>query len=236
MNAAAAKALDCFSFRECIGSNDVPAYRCRDAPHLKNAISLSPVLPIGVVLPAVLLLSDNDKTRVAKEDNLQIDDEPGNICNHESRKKEVIICDEIKKTGNKLEATDVPIKRISSNAPLKHKSAAAPRQELNEAYIMMGCQSQINDLKQCYTTWYDEHHNPKPHEKKFTCIFTCPITGEHFACGYWDNGGSIISEGGVFWYRECSIIFFHLLNLCTYSCSFNIYSFLATKQKTRNWP
>mmetsp|Transcript_16583 Transcript_16583/g.33565 ORF Transcript_16583/g.33565 Transcript_16583/m.33565 type:complete len:348 (+) Transcript_16583:1-1044(+) len=61
------------------------------------------------------------------------------------------------------------------------------------------------ELKKYYATWYDVHHNPKPHDKKFTSVFTCPLTGERFACGYWENDGDIFAEGRVFWYRNSKL-------------------------------
>lgn len=85
----------------------------------------------------------------------------------------------------------------------QNRKLPPPKQELNELYTAMGLNaSQIAELKNYYATWYDAHHNPKPHEKKFTCVFTCPLTGERFACGYWENDGGIVAEGSIFWYRE----------------------------------
>ena len=53
MNAAAAKALDCFSLRECHETEKVPTQRCEDAPYLsqEDAPAL-PTLPEGISLPS----------------------------------------------------------------------------------------------------------------------------------------------------------------------------------------
>lgn len=39
------------------------------------------------------------------------------------------------------------------------------------------------------------------HEKLFTAVFTCPITGEHFAAGNWENEKGVTITDGVCWYK-----------------------------------
>jgi len=54
MNAAAARALDCFSMRECDDgmTKAVPSsQRCENAPYLNDHAPLLPEIPTGVSLP-----------------------------------------------------------------------------------------------------------------------------------------------------------------------------------------
>jgi hypothetical protein len=52
LNAAAAKALDCFSFRRCLGTDKSPWQRCIDSPYMLATDALPlPNLPSGVILP-----------------------------------------------------------------------------------------------------------------------------------------------------------------------------------------
>jgi len=57
----------------------------------------------------------------------------------------------------------------------------------------------------CFTTWND---GGKPHELKFTSIFTCPVTGEHFASGRYGKERDVYvvikdanTSQDVFWFR-----------------------------------
>jgi len=80
-------------------------------------------------------------------------------------------------------------------------SEGAPRAELHQYYIKKGLTSaHAQKLKDYFTTWTN---GAKSHELKFTCIFTCPMTGEHFACGSWMNGGEVDHvEDQIFWYKN----------------------------------
>lgn len=63
-------------------------------------------------------------------------------------------------------------------------------------------QNQIQQIKNHYTVW---SNGDKPHLAKFTCIFSCPVTGEHFASGNWESekGVSIACIiDGVWWYSR----------------------------------
>jgi hypothetical protein len=74
----------------------------------------------------------------------------------------------------------------------------APRAELYQSYLKRGFTTgQAQELKHFFTVWTDD---ALPHEKKFTCIFTCPIDGEHFASGNWNHGGEVVQKDGVFWF------------------------------------
>ncbi len=50
INAAAARALDCFSFRKCHGTNRRPSKRCQDDPYLVCDAPPLPALPNSVTL------------------------------------------------------------------------------------------------------------------------------------------------------------------------------------------
>ena len=82
----------------------------------------------------------------------------------------------------------------------------APRAELHQFYIKKGLSNeQTQTLKSYFTTWTN---GAKSHELKFTCIFTCPVTGEHFASGDWRTAGSGTDEMfevpscQTYWYSE----------------------------------
>jgi len=89
---------------------------------------------------------------------------------------------------------------IADNA----SAAPAPRAELYQYYVKGKglAVSLAQKLKDRYTTWSDD---AKSHEVKFTCVFTCPLTGEHFACGSWSNDGAEVADvgkDGIFWYKN----------------------------------
>jgi len=76
-----------------------------------------------------------------------------------------------------------------------------PIGELNQTYASRG----FLNLKKFYTTW----SSGEKASMKFICIFTCPVTGEHFASGRWKNekGVTVIVENGVesYWYNTKKI-------------------------------
>ncbi|KAL9188638.1 hypothetical protein ACHAXT_007016 [Thalassiosira profunda] len=72
----------------------------------------------------------------------------------------------------------------------------APCGELNQLYVNEGYQVHP---KKFYTVWDNEG---EPHNREFTAIFTCPITGEHFASGNWANDKGVASKDGVHWYKK----------------------------------
>jgi hypothetical protein len=81
-----------------------------------------------------------------------------------------------------------------------------PRAELYQFYIKKGFTSeQASELKDFYTVWTNDS---LPHEKKFTCVFTCPISGEHFLSRYWEKDGYVNSRGPVCWYSESVFLVF----------------------------
>jgi hypothetical protein len=83
-----------------------------------------------------------------------------------------------------------------------------PKAELYQFYIDKGLYSdQASDLNDFYTVWENEA-SPNP---RFTCVFTCLISGEHFLAGSWKGGGEIFSDGQLYWYREC------FLSMCVFN-------------------
>ena len=71
-----------------------------------------------------------------------------------------------------------------------------PRDAIYQKYIARGFSTeQAQKLKDYYTTWTI---GPS-HEMKFTSVFTCPMSGEHFASGIMDNGEV---WGGRVWYKN----------------------------------
>ena len=71
-----------------------------------------------------------------------------------------------------------------------------PRDAIYQEYIARGFSAeQAQKLKDYYTTWTI---GPS-HEMKFSSVFTCPMSGEHFASGIMDNGEV---WGGRVWYKN----------------------------------
>ena len=95
----------------------------------------------------------------------------------------------------------------SSNGALKKVTAptsgAAPRAELYQYYSQKKgfTSAQSQRLKDYFTIWTN---GAKSHELEFTCVFTCPITGEHFACGNLDPFRQVVPSGKdhFFWYSK----------------------------------
>ena len=81
-------------------------------------------------------------------------------------------------------------------------ASASPKSELYQFYIEKGLTvEQASDINDFYTVL---ENNASPHDKKFTSIFTCPISGEHFLAGYLE-GGEVLSDGHAYWYSESCI-------------------------------
>ena len=98
-----------------------------------------------------------------------------------------------------------------SSEPVQSDSkegSVAPRAELYQYYIEKGlANEEAQRLKDYFTTWSND---AKSHELKFTSIFTCPITGEHFACGNLKNGGGeVVVEDKTYWYSKLLSAFIH---------------------------
>jgi hypothetical protein len=105
-----------------------------------------------------------------------------------------------------------PSKSSSSSSPSYEISVEpAPRAELYQFYIDKGLSNpQVQKLKSYFTTWAN---GAKSHELRFTCVFTCPLTGEHFASGNWrtaSGGPDIVSDFPccqTYWYSEFRFIY-----------------------------
>jgi hypothetical protein len=75
-------------------------------------------------------------------------------------------------------------------------NAVTPKAELYQFYISRGLSGeQAAELADFYTVWTNE-------ERLFTCIFTCPISGESFIAGSWKEGGDVVADGSLYWYSE----------------------------------
>ena len=73
---------------------------------------------------------------------------------------------------------------IPSSRPRDHVLPGfdgVPRGELNQKFVNGGYKGDIN---QYYTLW---DNDGLPHEKKFTCIFTCPLSSSF--CPHQDSQG-----------------------------------------------
>jgi len=137
-----------------------------------------------------------------------------NDANHET-----LSARDINKRGKKAVKSRRPISRDShkviqeeveedtpslSSEPLQsdsNKGSVAPRAELYQYYIEKGLDNEeAQRLKDYFTTWSND---AKSHEIRFTSIFTCPITGEHFACGNLkQGGGEVVVEDKTYWYSK----------------------------------
>ena len=78
-------------------------------------------------------------------------------------------------------------------------------------YIKKGLTSaHAQNLKDYFTMWTN---GAKFHKLKFMYVYTCPMTGEHFACRNWMNncGGEVVDvEDQLFWYSELLFMTLHL--------------------------
>ena len=117
--------------------------------------------------------------------------------------------------SSKKKSPSQKVQKEASSAKLKNQSnTPSPKQDLNNYYTSKGLlnQNQLKDVKPYYTIWNNIQENTMSHDMKFTCIFTCPVTGEHFGCGHYlndrscSNLGVVEDDNGVFWYRKLLFI------------------------------
>jgi len=109
--------------------------------------------------------------------------------------------------------TAAPPSSPSSSSPTMHRRRSdnplrdrvlpgydgAPCGELNQK--LLGC----GDANRYYTLWDNTTgKSSPPSQTKFTCVFTCPWTGEHFACGHWKTEGVMVDESTTYWYNKKS--------------------------------
>lgn len=102
--------------------------------------------------------------------------------------------------GNLLPSRNT--QRVTSLVDLPlYMHEGVPLAELNQTFINEGWlrPDQIPEMRRFYTSW---DNGEKSHKAMFTCIFTCPTTGEHFASGHYNNARGVYSTNGVFWYKS----------------------------------
>ena len=64
-----------------------------------------------------------------------------------------------------------------------------------ELHQVMKNEGYAGDINQYYTLW----STGPEHQKKFTCVFTSPLTGERFACGRWTkHKGEVVREDSTY--------------------------------------
>ena len=87
-----------------------------------------------------------------------------------------------------------------NNKPEISTITIAPRAELHQYYVEKGfTNEQAQRLKDYFTVW---SNGAKSHELKFTAVFTCPLSGEHFASGNQKHSGEdVVVEDKTYWYR-----------------------------------
>ena len=192
MNAAAAKALDCFSFRECQESNDVPFLRCADAPYSKENPPPLPKLPEGVTLPKVFM------PNACKDPPYSIHDI---ALDNGSKRKE--------------------LSNLTAKQAL-HQWYETYWRRISKSHFVLSHSSTKRRLpeKDCFSSWTNRKSNAE--ERRFTSVFTCPWTGERYLSGKligkdreYYVGDAILDEkpeGSVkrlVWYRKfvCPLIF-----------------------------
>jgi len=118
-----------------------------------------------------------------------------------------------------VEEDTVPSLSPEPLQPDLKEGSVAPRAELYQYYNEKGlANEEAQRLKDYFITWSND---AKSHELKFTSIFTCPITGEHFACGNLKNGGGeVVVEDKTYWYSKLLSAFIHCC-IMSVSSSFN---------------
>ncbi len=188
MNAAAAKALDCFAFRECHGTKDLPMLRCHDEPYLKGKAPPLPEPPNGITLINSLL---HIEEKCSKHGN-----------------------DQSNTTSEPLEAITAKNTADSPKGTL-HKWYTDYWRRVSKSLFVASHSSLTSRVpdKNSFTTWSNLKFNAA--ERRFTSVFTCPWTGERFLSGKLIGDGheyfeeDFLFENGhqgvmkrLVWYRE----------------------------------
>ncbi|KAL3781907.1 hypothetical protein HJC23_004092 [Cyclotella cryptica] len=160
-DAAAAKALDCFAFRECHGSDEKPDVRCLDLPYLKENAPPMPALPDGVIFPTspFTVFSDNPESVENKQPS-----------------------------SNGPAKTIVSSSGDSSNDTPKqalYKWYEAYWRRINKTSFKLSHSSVTRRVpeKDSFSTWSNSLAKSKTSTKLFTSVFVCPWTGERFLSG-----------------------------------------------------
>lgn len=106
----------------------------------------------------------------------------------------------ISQKNNSVVAMDVDIDPIPyQDIPMKDYvlpgTDGVPVAELNQTYAQIRPSLKITD----YYTIIDNGDNKN---LMFTAIFTCPLTGEHFASGDWGPVEDVEKIEGAYWYSK----------------------------------
>lgn len=76
-----------------------------------------------------------------------------------------------------------------------------PLGELHQLYVNRGMSSkQMQQLDKYYTVWENGAKSPYT---LYTSVFTCPMSGEHFACGNWNNDKGVVVKDQINWFSKC---------------------------------
>ena len=111
----------------------------------------------------------------------------------------MIVDDAHPRRGKVIDDSMLSMDRVAPliDYPLRGYHDGAPCGELNQLYINQGY-----DLKGLKKYYYTLENGLKSPNTKFVSIFTCPVTGEHFASGILPNEeADSISISGVIWYK-----------------------------------
>lgn len=177
-HSAAARALDCLSFREGDGIDTMSYGLCIDKPYM--TASEAPPLSTSAPKDLSYLLVDEMQSSDTQE------------------KTEIL--DESFKT------TLVVDEKLRSEFELVYESVIAKRETAKGALIKWYDKhlTEIPISSSCFTIWHD---NGKAHERRYTGIFKCPLTGEIFCCGQYDKVENYLVKEEemnvlVVWYRK----------------------------------
>lgn len=86
--------------------------------------------------------------------------------------------------------SDYDMSSLLDNRPLLPRNLGAPKNVISVWYGKRHRDIPIV-VNKCFTTWDD---GGSSHEKYFTSVFTCPVTGEMFSCGRYDDKSSYLSK------------------------------------------
>jgi len=190
-HSAAARALDCLSFREGDGSDGSSYYLCMENPYMIAADAP----PLSASAPKIL--------NYPLEDEMQ-------ICDTKENDKSVNKC-----STNTLVILD----EEGRNDFASMYNAVIAKKKDPKGTLIRWYEKNHKDYpvsSSCYITWHDDGPS---HDRRHSTIFKCPRTGEIFSCGQYgeeknyklkeeepsseDLGGSAeIGSVSVVWYRR----------------------------------
>jgi hypothetical protein len=194
--AAAARAIDCFIFRERTetSTDEIPQYCCLDAPYLKGSSNLPNCFNDKYPIKSE---KKQNETTMVKEGWDSVDEDEISPMNNRLDDQKIV-----QQQQCKVESSVEP--QLNSNTKIvSNKTSTAskpvPKQELNHYYSKQVESNQISQIKNYYTVWTQQFTKTV----RYTCIFTCPVTLESFASGHIQerDEGAILHEA-CFWYSE----------------------------------